>query len=206
MNDDFRQRVFLPIVMPLAVMVGFIGFAFALSRILLAVPEAAATTIALAVAAYILVVAALVAAKPIITSRALAVGVTVACVAVLAAGTLAGAAGMRELHAEEEAAAGEGGEGATGESAGNAFVAVDIEFESAPEELPAGRTTIELVNDGVSPHNVTIDDLDPDQPVVEAAPGETQSADVRLRPGTYRYHCNVPGHEATMNGEFTVPS
>jgi len=209
MNDDLRQRVFLPIMMPLAVMVGFIGFAFALSRVLLAVPEAAATTIALAVAAYILVVAALVAAKPMITSRALAVGVTVACVAVLAAGTLAGAAGMRELHAEEEAATGEGGEGGeapTGESAGNAFVAIDIEFEAAPEELPAGDTTIELINEGATLHNVTIDDLDPDEPVVEAQPGETQSAQVQLEPGTYRYHCNVPGHEPTMNGEFTVPS
>ena len=208
MNDDLRQRVFLPIMMPLAVMVGFIGFAFALSRVLLAVPEAAATTIALAVAAYILVVAALVAAKPMITSRALAVGVTVACVAVLAAGTLAGAAGMRELHAEEEAAAGEGGEGEapTGESAGNAFVAIDIEFEAAPAQLPAGETTIELINEGATVHNVLIDDLDPDEPVVEAQPGETQSAQVQLEPGTYRYHCNVPGHEPTMNGEFTVPS
>ncbi|MDP9405473.1 MAG: hypothetical protein M3O86_02570, partial [Actinomycetota bacterium] len=97
MNSDFRQRVFLPLMLPLAVVAGFIGFAFALSRVLLAVPEAASTTIALAVAGYVLVIAALVAAKPRITSRALTVGVTLALVAVAVTGVVAGAAGMRPL-------------------------------------------------------------------------------------------------------------
>lgn len=97
MNNDFRQRVFLPIILPLGVIVGFFGFAFMLSRVLLAVEEGASTAIALGLALYILAIAAIVSSKPKITSRALAVGVTLGLVAVVAAGLIATAAGIREI-------------------------------------------------------------------------------------------------------------
>ncbi len=207
MNNDFRQRVFLPLMLPLAVVAGFIGFAFALSRVLLAVPEAASTTIALAVAAYILVIAGVVAAKPRITSRALTVGVTLALVAVLVTGVVAGAAGMRpleeELAAEEAAEGGESGGEPVATGDGLTWVAVDIDFEQAPSTAPAGEATIVLVNDGGAPHNVTIPEIS-DEPIVEAAGGETAEGTTTLEPGTYEYICSVPGHEASMNGELTV--
>lgn len=222
MNDDFRQRVFLPVLMPLGVIIGFFGFAFMLSRVLLAVPEMASTTIALGLATYVLIVAAVVAAKPRITSRALAVGVTLGIVAVVGAGVIAGAAGMRELeHAAAEGdapapAEGAGGgteaptEGDAAEGDGAAteegltFTAVDIDFTQAPTgTVPAGEHEVVLVNEGQAPHNVTIPALQ-DAPIVEALGGETASASVTLEPGTYEYFCSVPGHEALMNGEFTA--
>ena len=220
MNDDFRQRVFLPVLMPLGVILGFFGFAFMLSRVLLAVPEMASTTIALGLATYVLVVAAMVAAKPRITSRALAVGVTLGIVAVVGAGVLAAGAGMREV----EHAAAEGDEPAPAEGAGGgteppaeadateggdaaeglAFTAVDIEFTSAPTgTVPAGELEVVLVNEGQTLHNVTIPALG-DSPIVEAEGGEEASGSVTLEPGTYQYICSVPGHESLMNGEFTA--
>ncbi len=217
MNDDFRQRVFLPIVMPLAVIAGFVGFAFALSRVLLAVPEAASTTIALGIAAYVLAIAAIVAAKPRITSRALAVGVTIGLVAILGSGMLAAAAGMRPLEGHgEEAAAGGGGEGpgaegGAGDSAGGqdvpgeglTWVAVDIDFADAPETAPAGEQTVILDNQGNTLHNVTFEETG--EPVVIAEGGATEEATFTFEAGTtYRYFCSVPGHEDLMNGELTV--
>ena len=218
MNNDFRQRVFLPVIMPIGVVLAFIGFAFMLSRVLLAVAEFASTFIAFGMAAYILLIASLVSARPRITSRALAVGVTLGLLGVLAAGVIAAAAGMRELeHAaaaggehggegegEEHApAAGDESEGTGTASAAFEFVAVDISFESAPETTKAGKQTITLVNDGQAPHNVTFLELSED-PVVEADPGSSAEAEVDLKPGTYEYICSVVGHEASMNGTLTV--
>ena len=220
MNNDFRQRVFLPIVMPLGVVVGFFGFAWMLSRVLLAVPESASTAIALGMAAYILVIAAVVVAKPRLTSNALAIGVTLGLVGVLTSGLVAAAAGPREIeHAEggEEAAAPAGEHepaGASEEPAATggapaddgqlAFTAVDIEFAEGPSgTVPAGEAEIVLTNDGSAPHNVKSPDLS-DTPIVEAAGGESATDTVMLEPGTYEYFCSVPGHETLMTGEFTV--
>ena len=217
MNNDFRQRVFLPVILPLGVIVGFFGFAFMLSRVLLAVDEMASTTIAIGLAAYVLAIAAIVSSRPRITSRALAVGVTLGLVGVVAAGLIAAGAGMREI--EHIAAEGEGGEEPAGSGGGAPapeataasapeagqleFVAVDIAFETAPTTGVAGGQTVTLTNNGAAPHNVTFPDLD-DAPVVEAAPGETASAEITLEAGTYEFICSVPGHEASMNGELTV--
>ncbi len=204
MNDDFRQRVFLPIVMPLAVIAGFVGFAFALSRVLLAVPEAASTAVALAMASYVLAIAALVASRPRITSRALSVGVTIGMVAVIAAGTVAGASGMRPLEEEETAAVAEGEETGAPTVGENTFVAVDIAWEDAPEQVTAGEVALTLVNEGAGVHNLVIEELG-EEPVAEAQPGETVEGDTTLKPGTYTYYCSIPGHrEAGMEGTLTA--
>ena len=218
MNNDFRQRVFLPIILPVGVILGFFGFAFMLSRVLLAVEETASTAIALGLAAYVLAIAAIVASRPRITSRALAVGVALGLVAVVAAGMIASAVGMREMEheGEETAEAGEGGAAgeeapgaqdmtAVGEagSGGLEWVAIDIEFEKGPTEAKAGEQKIVLVNNGAQPHNVTIPKLG-ETPVVEAAGGETAEATVTLEPGTYEYFCSVAGHEQLMKGTLTV--
>ena len=217
MNNDFRQRVFLPILMPVGVIIGFFGFAFMLSRVLLAVPEMASTTIALGLAAYVLVLAALISARPRITSRALGVGVTLGIVAVVGAGVVAAGAGMRELeHAAPEAeGASQGGaeapqpdaeaqDAAVADENQLSWTAVDIDFsEAPPATVPAGEKNIVLVNEGQALHNVTIPAIG-DSPIVEAAGGETSSETITIEPGTYEYFCSVPGHESLMNGEFTA--
>lgn len=223
MNNDFRQRVFLPIILPLGVIAGFFGFAWMLSRVLLAVEETASTAIALGLAVYLLALAAIVSSRPRITSRALGVGVALGLVALVAAGLIASGVGMRELeHAAgeeghaETAAGGEGapageapseaeGEDTAPDEAGGPleWVAEDLEFVSAPQTAKAGEVEIVLVNNGQAPHNVTIPKIS-DEPLVAANPGETQQATAELKAGTYEYICSVAGHETSMNGELTV--
>lgn len=104
---------------------------------------------------------------------------------------------------QRTSAATEGGDAASEGAGGGGdatWVAVDIDFESAPETLPAGETTITLTNNGTAPHNVTIDG----ETIVEAAGGATEEGTVNLEPGTHEYICSVPGHEQSMNGEITV--
>jgi plastocyanin len=83
------------------------------------------------------------------------------------------------------------------------WVAVDIAYESAPSELPAGESAVELINQGAAQHNVVIDDLG-SEPIMQADPGETVQGTVSLEPGEYRYHCSIPGHETLMNGTVIV--
>ena len=98
------------------------------------------------------------------------------------------------------ASASEGGSEVGGGGGEATWVAIDIDFESAPQTLPAGETTITLQNNGASPHNVTIDG----EVVVEAQGGETKEGTVALEPGTYDYVCSVAGHEELMKGQITV--
>lgn len=208
MKRDFRERAFVPLMLPLALIVGFGLFAFSLSRVLLAVPEISAVFVALLVATYVLIVASLVAARPHLPPRALAVGLVIGMVGVIGAGVAGAAAGIRPVHEEEE----EGGEGgAEEEGEGGAefpadalvFVAVDIEFEEAASTAEAGEVTIGLDNQGGALHDVTIEE-EGDETVAEADGGETDTGTIELEPGTYTYYCSVPGHRATMEGTLEV--
>lgn len=207
MNKDFRERAFVPVMLPLAMIAGFGIFAFSLSRVFLAVPELSAVFVALLVALYVLIVAALVAARPHLPPRALAVGLVIGMVGVIGAGAAGAAAGIRPVHEEEEEAAAEEGD-SEGEDAGFpedalVFTAVDIEFEEAPTTAEAGEVTIALDNQGGAPHDVTIEE-EGDETVAEADGGETDTGTIELEPGTYTYYCSVPGHRSSMEGTLEV--
>lgn len=110
------------------------------------------------------------------------------------------AAVQREAMQATEAAEGDGG------PAGGAatWVAIDIDYSEAPDELAAGEIPVELVNEGAIEHNVVIEELD-DEVILEAAGGETDSGTVELEPGDYTYYCSIPGHRAAgMEGTMTV--
>jgi uncharacterized cupredoxin-like copper-binding protein len=85
------------------------------------------------------------------------------------------------------------------------FVAIDLDFEEFPEEIPAGEVTFELVNEGNLEHNVVFEGVNGDEPVVEAMGGETATGSVSLEQGEYVAYCSVPGHrEAGMEATVTV--
>jgi plastocyanin len=216
MNKDFRERVFLPLMLPLGVVLVILLVAGSLSRVLLAVPEAISTFTALLAAGYVLLVAGLVASRPRISSSALGVGVVVGLVAVVAAGAVGANAGIRDLHhGEDEHAAEEGEEGEDGadgdQAAGeeipedaHVFVAVDIDYSDAPDTIPAGSVTIAIDNQGAIHHDVAFDELG-GEVVAEADGGQVGVGEVTLEPGTYTYFCTVPGHRpAGMEGTLQV--
>ncbi len=113
-----------------------------------------------------------------------------------------GAEQAQALAAAEQGATpapgGGGGEG--GESV--PFVAVDIAYEEAPEQVPAGALTFALDNQGAIEHNVVIEELG-DQVVVTALGGESATGNVTLEPGSYTYYCSIAGHRAAgMEGSL----
>jgi plastocyanin len=98
---------------------------------------------------------------------------------------------------EEQAAAGQ----AVGESV--EVVSHDIFFEPAELSIPADSdVTVRLPNEGVTPHNFSIDELGIS---VDIAPGATEETVINAPAGEYEYYCNVPGHkQAGMVGTLTV--
>lgn len=114
---------------------------------------------------------------------------------------------IEQVNAEQRAAlqategGGEDGEGGGGGAAN--WVAIDIEFEAAPEELPAGPVEVQLQNNGSIEHNVVIEEMG-DEKILDAPGGQADSATVEFEPGEYTYYCDVAGHRATMEGTLTV--
>jgi len=116
---------------------------------------------------------------------------------------------IEQVNAEQRAAlqateggGGEGGEGGGG-GGGASWVAIDIDFEAAPQELAAGPVEVQLQNNGAIEHNVVIEEMG-DEKILDAPGGQADSATVEFEPGEYTYYCDVAGHRATMEGTLTV--
>jgi plastocyanin len=85
------------------------------------------------------------------------------------------------------------------------FVADAIAFQEAPEEATEGPLAFQLDNRDVIVHDVTVEGVNNDQPIVTADADSTGTGTVELDEGTYTYYCSVPGHrEAGMEGTLTV--
>lgn len=99
-------------------------------------------------------------------------------------------------------------DGAAQDSGTLALVGTDgLAFEPEQATVTAGEVTVELTSEAAVQHNVVIEGVLDDQPVVEAAAGETATGTVALEEGSYAFYCSVPGHrEAGMQGTVEVVS
>ena len=106
-----------------------------------------------------------------------------------------------EVEAAQEAAGEEAAPAGPGSP--QVVTSFDIYFEPKEVTIPANTdVTFDLPNDGVTPHNFSIDELGVD---VDLAPGATEQTVINAPAGTYEYYCNVPGHkQAGMVGTLVV--
>jgi plastocyanin len=90
-----------------------------------------------------------------------------------------------------------GGGGATGGEADVVVHGTDaLKFDKDSYSAQAGDVTIELTNDGTTPHTLLIDGDADFQKLEAAGKGKSDSETVALTPGTYTIYCDVPGHRA----------
>lgn len=120
------------------------------------------------------------------------------------------ATGGGETSSEEAA----GGAGAKEEEGGG--TASTLEFEADPNgqlaftttkaTAEAGEVTIEFNNPQALPHDVKIESFDgAEVGGTETVSEGSDSATLKLIPGTYTFYCSVPGHrDAGMEGTLTV--
>ncbi len=103
-NKKYRNDLFGPVEVPVAVLIGIAAVVFCVSRILLAVSKAGSAWVALGVAGVVFVVAVVLSTRPKIGRNLVAALIVVAALAILAAGIVGGIAGTREIeehHTEE---------------------------------------------------------------------------------------------------------
>ncbi|MGI8855804.1 MAG: cupredoxin domain-containing protein [Thermomicrobiales bacterium] len=92
-------------------------------------------------------------------------------------------------------AVGGGGNDVPAPAGDNAINAIEKDFAIALDKttIKAGSITINVKNNGPSPHNIEIKELSKATSNID--PGKTATLSVDLKPGTYTIICNIPGHE-----------
>jgi hypothetical protein len=119
-NQRLRNRIMYPVEIPALSLIGIAVAVLAFSRILLALPKAGSTVVAIVVASVILGVGVLLSSRPRVSSSLLAVLVVLGAVGLLGGGIVAAVAGEREFeeHHAEEGHAEEGPEEGSGSGPG----------------------------------------------------------------------------------------
>jgi plastocyanin len=81
-----------------------------------------------------------------------------------------------------------------------------LKYNTSTLTANAGKVSIDFTNMSPLEHNVTIESSS--HAVVGATPtfkGESETLNVTLKPGTYKFYCSVPGHRmAGMEGTLVV--
>jgi plastocyanin len=196
MRTSTRDRVVLPILLPIVMLLVIAAVLFGFSRILLSLTADAATAIALIVALSILVVAAVVASRSVVRASSLASMLgAVAGVAMLAGGIalIAVGAGVEQ------------GEG-RGPTVTISLIAKDIAFDETKLSVPADKPfAIDFDNqDAGIQHDVQIFDNEgfTGTPLLSGeivtGPAKVTYEAPALESGTYFFHCSV--HPAQMHG------
>ncbi|MGH9041726.1 MAG: cupredoxin domain-containing protein [Acidimicrobiia bacterium] len=195
----FRNRILLPLVIPVGATVVTLVVVFNFSRILLILEErksaTVATVLAVAAAAGVLAGFTWFATRSPSRTTGMSVFACTALVLVFAGGYSFGAAGQEEGgHEEEEAPA-----GGTVDLTGKEFA-----FDPKEATVPAGPVTFNLTNTGKVVHTLALEGV-PALTKLVAPKAGTATGTVDLKPGKYVFFCDETGHRGGgMEGTLTV--
>ncbi|WP_062304855.1 cupredoxin domain-containing protein [Demequina subtropica] len=82
--------------------------------------------------------------------------------------------------------------------------ATEYAFAASATDVPAGPVELVLTNDGAMGHDLVLEG-DPGGATAVIEPGETDSFEVTLEPGTYTLYCSVGDHRTRgMEIEITA--
>ncbi len=113
------------------------------------------------------------------------------------------ASGSADEDAETPAATGDGGDATIDISADPSGA---LAFTKTALTTTAGSDTIKFDNESPTGHNVYVDDAGGSNVAeIETITGSSATTVADLKPGTYTFYCDIPGHrEAGMEGTITV--
>ncbi len=78
----------------------------------------------------------------------------------------------------------------------------DLTYSTKTLRVGPGEVTLAFANTDAVPHTFTIDELGVD---LETGGGEAARTTFTATPGTYAFHCTIPGHDVpAMRGVLTV--
>lgn len=199
--EEFRNRVLLPLLIPLAAAGIIVVVVLNFSQVLLALHDTsgstAATMLALVVASSVLFGFTYFSAAGEARSNS---NIT----ALVGAGMVlvfAGFTGFAAIEAEHEKEAAAEEPALEPELIATAF---DIGFRETEMTTAPGEVVIALVNDGNLPHTFLFDEQ-PGLKLEVGSAGERDIGSTELAAGTYTFFCDIPGHrQAGMEGTLNV--
>jgi plastocyanin len=190
--DPVRDRLWLPLALPLLAMAAIAVYVINLSRVFLAGGNGAASVVAGSIVTVVILIgAAVISASPRLRSSTLTMTVAFLLVIVVSAGLIT--LGPSEGH--------ENGEGSGfAEPAGPPTAALEVDalpslkFQSDQFTVPGGILEITYVDRGGS-HTLVFEE--PEFEGFElAVPGGPTKGKVEIGEGEYTIYCNIPGHRA----------
>jgi plastocyanin len=201
---ELRDRVLIPLAIPLGAAVVIVIVVLNFSRILLAVEErgseTVATAIAIIVACGVLFGAAWFSARGEERS-----GRNVS--ALVGAGlvlVLAGVVGAEAIEEERKEAAAEAAEKDLGEPDRTVVAGPGFKFDQTQLTTGPGENVIEYVNADTQAHTFVIEGV-PGFKLEVGSKGQTDKGKAKLQVGAFKYFCDVPGHrQGGMEGTLTV--
>jgi plastocyanin len=199
--DPVRDRLLLPLLLPLLAMAAIALYVLNISRVFLAGGNGAASVVTgVIVTVGILVGAAVISAIPRLRSSTLTMTLALLMVVIVSAGLIT--LGPSEEHGE-----GEGGGYQQPEGPPTSELSVDalasLEFQSDEFTVPGGILEITYVDKGGS-HTLLFDEQE-FAGFQLAVPGGPKKGKVEIEEGEYTIYCNVPGHRAAgMEAELVI--
>jgi len=199
---EFRDRVLIPTLVPLAAVAVIAVVVLNVSRVLIALEERSGpntvTALATILSTGILFGFAWFASRDAESSTGSLTLLSVGGLLVLVAGYF-GAEAIHETEEEERAHAAE--EVVEPDLKVEAF---DIGWRQTELKIGPGKVAIEVVNTGATAHTFLFDGLTGPKLAVSSG-GSTDIGQYDVTPGTYTYYCDIPGHrQAGMEGKLVV--
>jgi plastocyanin len=205
--DPVRDRLLLPILLPLGAMLAVFLFVVNISRVFLASGNEASVVVGTIVTIGILAGGAAISATPRLRSSTLVMMLAGLMIIVLSAGLLSLGP------SEEEESAGPAG---YRQPTGPPVATLDVQalpsntFQSTAFTVPAGIIQVNYIQVGGT-HTLVFDD--PKFTGFQlAVPGGPRDGKVELTPAEYTIYCTIPGHRAagmeatvTVSGEAAAP-
>jgi len=199
------DRFVVPLVLPVGVALTIALVILMTSQILLAVPEAAATPIALGIALFVLVGCSIVATTPKLSKGVIYTLVGVPVVVLLIGGSTAG---LYRIGQAQQAAVEEAQKEASQPLTALAEITTDDKFSRTTFISPAGQSvTLTQTNKGSAIHNWHVldqkDNSGKDITTALTNPGQTNTVTFTIStPGTYKFQCDV--HPTEMFGTLKI--
>jgi plastocyanin len=198
-DDNMRDRLILPILIPVGALAFVLFLALVMSQVLLNVPAEIATAVAIMTAINMLIAFSVMANKPD-GGRPLLIALTAIAVVPLVLGAAA-ASGVVPLPEEEE----EHGEGEGGPSV--QIAASNLQFDTDQLDVPADTAfVLAFNNQEAQPHNVAILEAQGSANAlfrgeIVTGPAETEYEVDSIAAGEYYFQCDV---HPNMSGTVTA--
>jgi len=202
---EFRDRVLIPLLVPLGALAIIVVIVLNISRVLLAIEERSGphTVVALAV----IISAAILFGCTWYSTRGeeRSVGSMSLLSIVGIVVILAGFIGFESLQEEADKKREEAAKLAEQNKPDLIVEAFDIGFREKELKTGPGKVRIQEVNTGATAHTFVLEGVSSGRKLSVPSNGAKDSAAFDVTPGTYSYHCDIAGHQqAGMEGKLIV--